>query len=104
MKDITKNYFNNFTLNTFDPAPTTLNVEVTNICNLRCVMCPANTVKRAKGYMGLNLFKNILKESVELGIKQIGLHTVGESLLHPEIVTFISESKKTGLYTYRVDA
>jgi pyruvate-formate lyase-activating enzyme len=100
MKDITKNYIDNFTLDTFNPIPSTLNVEVTNICNLRCAMCPAHSVRRAKGFMNLALFKDILQEAVDLGIKQIGLHTVGESILHPEIVTFINESKKTGLYTY----
>jgi wyosine [tRNA(Phe)-imidazoG37] synthetase (radical SAM superfamily) len=100
MKKITQNYITNFYSDICVPNPTTLNVEVTNICNLRCVMCPTHSVKRAKGFMDLALYKDILLEAVDLGIKQIGLHTVGESILHPEIVAFIEESKKTGLYTF----
>jgi uncharacterized Fe-S cluster-containing radical SAM superfamily enzyme len=102
MKQIISNLINNFhqESDSMTAIPTTLNVEVTNICNLKCIMCPTHQVKRAKGFMPIELFKDILPEAVQLGIKQIGLHTVGESVLHPQIDEFIAISKETGIYTY----
>lgn len=100
MKTITRNLIENFYQGLLTPEPTTLNVEVTNVCNLDCIMCPAHSVKRPKGMMDLDLYKDVLAEAVEMGIRQIGLHTVGESILHPRIAEFVSVSKATGLYTY----
>ena len=100
MKTITRNLIENFYQGRLTPEPTTLNVEVTNVCNLDCIMCPAHSVKRPKGMMDLDLYKDVLAEAVDMGIRQIGLHTVGESILHPRIVEFVSVSKATGLYTY----
>jgi len=100
MKTITRKLIENFYQGQLTPEPTTLNVEVTNICNLDCVMCPASSVKRPRGMMDLELYKDVLAEAVEMGVRQIGLHTVGESILHPRIAEFVAVSKATGLYTY----
>lgn len=64
-------------------------VELNNICNLNCPMCESNEASREKGYINIDLFKKISEELKELGINSIGLHTVGEPLLHPEIVEII---------------
>ena len=100
MKRITQNYLDNFDMNSVVAVPTTLNVEVTNVCNLRCVMCPQRTMKRERGWMDVDLYKEVLAEASAMGIRQVGLHTVGESILHPRIHEFVAESKKYGHYTY----
>ena len=100
MTELTQKYINNLNKNLYSEIPTTLNVELTNKCNLNCVMCPTQNSKRDKGWMDLSLFKKILNESVDMGVKQVGLFTVGESILHPKIDKFISISKQRDVYTY----
>ena len=100
MKRITQNYVSNFDMARLDAAPTTLNVEATNVCNLRCVMCPQRTMRRARGFMDVELFRAILDEAADMGVTQVGLHTVGESILHPQLDRFVAASKARGLYTY----
>lgn len=80
------------------PRPVGLNVEVTNICDLRCVMC--KRVERPKGYLALELLQDFLPEACALGVQQVGLFTVGESLLHPRLGDIIALCKAHGVYTY----
>jgi len=44
--------------------PPVVMIEPTNICNLKCPMCPSGngTLKRAKGYMEFSTFKIIIDE------------------------------------------
>jgi len=44
--------------------PPILMIEPTNICNLKCPLCPSGTgqLKRPKGYMTLDTFKKTIKE------------------------------------------
>ena len=43
--------------------PTLLQVEPTNLCNLRCQVCPVTTgMDRTSGHLDLGLFKNLIKE------------------------------------------
>ncbi len=71
------------------------NIELTNHCPMRCVMCPrTNNMTRPKGYMEFSLFKKIIDElvSVNPGYKNnhpVWLHHFGESLLHKEFGRFI---------------
>ncbi len=101
MSVISQKIKENFICSSYQEAvPSTLNVEVTNACNLDCVMCGSRDSKRSKGFMDINLYKNILDEAIDLGIKQVGLFSTGESILHPEIVEFIKISKSKNIYTY----
>lgn len=101
MKTIVKNIIKNFSisnLNLNNPRPNTVNIEATNICNLSCKMCRRG--KRAEGFIDLPLLLDFLPEAKKMGVKQIGLHTVGESILHPEIGKIIALCKKYDFYTY----
>jgi radical SAM protein with 4Fe4S-binding SPASM domain len=66
------------------------NIELTNHCIMKCVMCPrTNNMSRALGYIDLDLFKKSIDELAEsnptFNLNQIlWLHHFGESLLHPE--------------------
>ena len=64
------------------PFPVDVIIEVTNYCNLRCVMCPYPTLKREKGEMDFLLFKKIVDEIVEMSPEtKIWLAIMGEPLL-----------------------
>ena len=80
--------------------PNTLSVELTNACNLRCPMCPNPYMKRKRGMMDIKIYKDILDEAVELGVKQVGLFATGESLLHPRVGDFVALTKRKRVYTY----
>lgn len=64
--------------------PLEIAVELTNFCNLRCVMCPVPNLKRKRGFMDETIFEKIvedlLKESGFVFLPQ----GFGESFLHPQ--------------------
>jgi radical SAM protein with 4Fe4S-binding SPASM domain len=83
------------------------NIELTNRCPMRCVMCPrTHSMTREQGFMEFTLFKKIIDELADVNVsfhndKTVWLHHFGESLLHPEFDSFIKyaagKSIRTGL-------
>ncbi|MDI6736446.1 MAG: SPASM domain-containing protein [bacterium] len=72
-----------------------LEIEVTNDCNLKCIMCPRTSeMSREINYMDFELFKKIVDETEALSIHFSGL---GESLLHPQIREMFAYTKEKGL-------
>jgi radical SAM protein with 4Fe4S-binding SPASM domain len=70
--------------NLVTPAiPMIQNIESTNACGMRCVMCPRNEMKRKVGFMDLALFESILMQLKENS--RLCLHHFGDPLLHPKI-------------------
>jgi len=57
--------------------PKTLNIEITNLCNTNCVICPHDKMTRPRGVMSFELFKKIVDQSVGR-IKEINLQWLGE--------------------------
>lgn len=62
-------------------------IEPTSICNLRCIMCfqadkSFSSNKKYLGYMGLDLFRNILDQAKNNGCNAITLASRGEPTLH----------------------
>lgn len=79
--------------------PSTLWIEPTNYCNLKCIMCPQNNkMTRKKGMMDVKLFKKVIDE-VYPWHPTIKLYHSGESLLHPQIYEMIKYAKDRGCYT-----
>jgi radical SAM protein with 4Fe4S-binding SPASM domain len=95
-------------LNTYPPVvqdfPVCLDLELTNNCNLHCLMCPTGSgvSKRAKGYMADSVFEKILKN---IQGKKIGLlfKGWGEPMLHQKCIEYIRAANSEGhlcmLYT-----
>jgi sulfatase maturation enzyme AslB (radical SAM superfamily) len=77
--------------------PPSLEIEPTNLCNLRCVTCPGARSSFARGYMDIGLFRDIITEASEVGVKRIHLFLRGEPLLHPKIVEMVAFTKSKGL-------
>lgn len=74
-------------------------IEVTNKCNCNCIFCANSKMKRTKKEINEKFIMNILKESFELGVKEVGFYTTGESLLNEKLVKYIECAKKIG-YNY----
>jgi len=79
--------------------PERMYLESTNACNLRCIMCPTGCglVKRKKGYMDYDLFRQIVDEMAP-HVKATTLHIWGEALLHPRVVDMIAYCRQRGLH------
>jgi len=77
-------------------------LEPNNICNLRCVMCPYQKMKRKKETMPMTLFKRIVDEAVELGCKVFQLQQYNEPFTDKQIFERIEyiRSKNVEVYFY----
>lgn len=81
------------------PRLTTLHVEVTNRCNLRCVYCPVNrSLARPKSDLSFERFVELLDRA--RGIRTLLPFQWGEPLLHPRIVDMVREATRRGILTY----
>jgi radical SAM protein with 4Fe4S-binding SPASM domain len=78
--------------------PDRMYLECTNICNLRCVMCPngLGLLTRPKGFMDYDLFTQIIDEMAP-HVRTTTLHIWGEPLLHPRIHDMIAYCRSRGL-------
>lgn len=78
-------------------VPASLQIEPTNCCNIRCICCPVSRCTRKKGFMEFDLFKKIIDDAFEIGVKRIHLYLHGEPLLHPQSMEMIRYIKTKGL-------
>lgn len=78
--------------------PVHVEFELTNHCNLRCIMCPHHIMKRPKGYMIWETFKRAVDEC-RGHTKTSYLHQIGEPLLHQDLINFINYAEKAGIRT-----
>lgn len=75
-----------------------VNLELTNHCNLRCTICPVNTtMRRAKGYMDPALFRRVIDENPHLDF--VLAFQWGEPLLHPQFFELTRYAADRGLRT-----
>jgi len=79
-------------------APSAVIIEPTNICNLRCALCPTSQSKRKKGRMPLEDLRKIAAE-LPSGIQTCHLYLSGEPLLHDDCFAMVAELFRLGLKT-----
>lgn len=77
--------------------PERLTLELTNCCNLKCVMCPRQSLDKMTGMMELDLYKNIIYEASKYLPVTLVPFFRGESLLHPSFLEMIKMAKDAGL-------
>jgi len=73
------------------PNPTSIMLEVTNLCQLRCVTCPREyALGRAmdKGHVDLAAAKRLVDQA-QVYLDSIGLTGLGETLLYPHLVELV---------------
>jgi MoaA/NifB/PqqE/SkfB family radical SAM enzyme len=70
--------------------PFRVQIEVTNRCNLTCVMCPRQQMKRPPKDIDVDLLAGLMDEVAREGGPGVSLFFLGEPLLHPEIEAIVS--------------
>ncbi len=102
-KNILKELFKYYTPSfIFKKIPNMIIIETTNICNLRCPVCPTTIdMTRSRGFMDFNLFKNIIDDFNEFEKKpEIAMNFSGEPTLHKNIYQFVEYASSKGHRTY----
>jgi MoaA/NifB/PqqE/SkfB family radical SAM enzyme len=77
--------------------PLHLDIESTNACNLRCIMCGRNFMTEKIGYMDWELFKKIIDEGARYRLPSIKLNYRGEPLLHTGLAQMVAYAKRSGV-------
>ena len=75
-------------------------IEVTNLCNARCVICPREKMTRPLRTMRNDTFFDLVMQSFKLGAKMISPFGYGEPLLDPGLCEKISYCTSLGLKTF----
>lgn len=71
-------------------------LEITNVCNLRCVFCPGT--RRPPGFLSPENFQ-LLAKRLRPHTEYLYLHLMGEPLLHPQLKEILEQA---GLLRFRV--
>jgi len=80
-------------------VPVVVNIEPTNICNLRCPLCVTGSMsmERPYGRMNFATFKKVVDEIGDRAI-YITLYHQGEPYLHKQFSQFVAYAKQKKLY------
>jgi len=81
------------------PFAQAIHIEVTNACNLHCVMCPREGMTRPVGLMDRRLFAKLIEELAQhrREIESVALMGLGEPFLHKELIDFARLARDHGL-------
>ncbi|MBF0234889.1 MAG: radical SAM protein [Desulfamplus sp.] len=77
------------------PMPTSVQVDVTTVCNFKCRMCPIHFVKQEHKHIDFELFKRIVDNLH--GVDEIALVGLGEPFTNPNIFEAIKYCKNKGM-------
>lgn len=85
--------------------PLNIMIEVTNHCNIKCVMCPREVMTRKEGVMDFGLYSKIIDETTKHGKPYIlTLHFSGEPLINKQLPEMIKYAKKKGVPIVRLNS
>jgi pyruvate-formate lyase-activating enzyme len=77
--------------------PGNLYIQITNECNLRCVMCAHKVATKDSSFMDDELFHRCLDQAADHGINNVVFAAAyGEALLHPKGVEYLAEAVDRG--------
>jgi MoaA/NifB/PqqE/SkfB family radical SAM enzyme len=76
-----------------------VNIEISNICNLKCGFCPE--VLRAKRLIDLGLFRRIIDQVAPLA-EQVCFHLMGDPLVHPRLRDLVEICHERGVRIFFV--
>jgi len=78
--------------------PEKIAIETTNFCNTHCNFCPHIDMKRKQQNMPMKLYKKVINDCFDLGIKKVVLSFFGEPLMDKKLFKRIKYAKQKGLY------
>lgn len=77
--------------------PTAAWIEPTNVCNLKCIMCPNSVItQKNPGFMNMDLYKKIIDEGKN-HFSVAFLCLAGEPFLHKNLSEMVAYAKKNGV-------
>ncbi len=82
--------------------PDTLQIETTNACNSKCLICPRSKMQRKVAYMDDNLFEKIIEEIAGYRLRSVHLHNFGEPLLDKNLAKRVRFAKQKGLNRVKI--
>lgn len=78
-----------------------IRIEVSNKCNMNCIMCPRDELSREAGIMSLADFKRIIDEAHDHGFTRLNLTGYGEPFFSVDTaLSFIDYAKKYKFHLY----
>lgn len=84
------------------PVPRNMQLEPTNICNYHCTFCASSKIKKTQyATMPPELFERLAVEAYQLGVREVGLYSRGESFLCPNLEDYVKRCSTIGFeYIY----
>ncbi len=77
--------------------PLNLDIESTNACDLRCIMCTRNFMTEKIGSISWDLYKKVVDEASDYRLPALKLNFRGEPLLHPDLPKLVKYAKDKGV-------
>ena len=79
--------------------PISVELTLTNACNLKCVYCSDQDLRERQGYknMAFETFERLFKDLSEGGTKGVVFEGGGEPTIHPDFSRLLMIAKKSGL-------
>ena len=78
-------------------APRGVNIQLTNRCNLRCIMCHHDRLKVETLDMPLDRARRVLDQCADMGVSSVCLQNFGESFLYRQLPEAIEHGVSRGL-------
>lgn len=85
--------------NPLNEFPFYIDVELTNACNLMCIMCSRNIMKRKQGFMAWRIFERIVEDAARF---KAGIRFVrhGEPFLHRDVIEMSKYAKERNILIF----
>lgn len=78
------------------PAPKSVKIELTSVCNYRCGFCAHNLRLKERGDMDRALYSRVIREMRDAGVEELGVFYIGESFTCKWLPDAIREAKEVG--------
>lgn len=82
------------------PAPKSVKIELTGLCNYKCAFCARSQQLRQQKEMDRSLFERLLLDMREAGVEEIGLFYLGESFMCQWLEDAIHFAKHVAKFPY----
>ncbi len=91
-----KKYLAHLGGNADPPLPVSMNLLISEVCNLSCIFCEFKTMENPR-IMALDSAEKIIDAAHALGVKELNI-TGGEPLTHPDIIEIMDKAYRKGLF------
>jgi len=79
------------------PPPRSVKIEITARCNYACSFCAHADGLREEGDMDAVMFNSIVCELKAIGVEELGLFFLGESMMKSDLPVYIKRAKDIGI-------